>query len=95
LGVLKAIGFTNGQVLMLVLLESCLLAVLGGLLGLGFAWMLTSRGDPTGGMLPQFFFPVHDFFIGLGFSLALGLATGFFPALRAMRLGVAEALRRM
>jgi putative ABC transport system permease protein len=95
LGVLKAIGFTNGQVLALVLLESCLLAVLGGLLGLGFAWMVTSRGDPTGGMLPQFFFPPRDFLLGLGLSLTLGLATGFFPALRAMRLRVADALRRM
>ena len=35
LGVLKAMGFTNAQVLSLVLAESCLLAVLGGGLGLG------------------------------------------------------------
>src|ERR1019366_8789909 len=45
LGVLKAIGFTNGQVLVLVLLESCLLAVLGGALGLGIAKLLIARGD--------------------------------------------------
>jgi ABC-type antimicrobial peptide transport system permease subunit len=34
-------------------------------------------------------------FIGLGISLVLGVATGFFPALGAMRLRVADALRRM
>lgn len=95
LGVLKAIGFTNGQVLWLVLLESCALALAGGLAGLGLAWLLTSRGDPTGGMLPLFFFPVRDVLIGVGLSLALGLVTGIFPALQAMRLRVAEALRRM
>jgi putative ABC transport system permease protein len=95
LGVLKAIGFTNGQVLSLVLGESCLLTVLGGVLGLGLAWLLTSRGDPTGGMLPLFFLPARDVFIGLGISLALGLLTGIFPAQQAMRLRVAEALRRM
>ncbi|HYG35137.1 MAG TPA: FtsX-like permease family protein, partial [Clostridia bacterium] len=95
LGVLKAIGFTNGQVLTLVLLESCLLALLGGVLGLGAAWVLTSGGDPTGGMLPQFFFPVSDLLLGLGLSLLLGLVTGIFPALQAMRLRVADALRRM
>jgi putative ABC transport system permease protein len=95
LGVLKAIGFTNGQVLGMVLLESCLLAVLGGVVGLGLAWLMTSRGDPTGGLLPMFFFPPHDLLVGLGFSLALGLVTGFFPALQAMRLRVADALRRI
>ena len=95
LGVLKAIGFTNGQVLALVLLESCLLAVIGGALGLGFGKALTALGDPTGGLLPMFFFPNHDLIVGLGGCLALGLVTGFFPALQAMRLRVAEALRRI
>ena len=37
LGVLKAIGFTNAQVMSLVLAESCLLTILGGVLGLGLA----------------------------------------------------------
>ena len=95
LGVLKAIGFTNGQVLFFVLAESCLLTVLGGVLGLGLALALTSRGDPTGGMLPLFFLPMRDVFIGLGISVVLGLVTGIFPAQQAMRLQVAEALRRM
>ena len=95
LGVLKAIGFTNGQVLGLVLAESCLMAVLGGVLGLTLAWLITSGGDPTGGMLPQFFFPLRDLLLGLGLSLVLGLFTGIFPALTAMRLRVADALRRM
>lgn len=95
LGVLKAIGFTNGQVLALVLAESCLLAMLGGGLGLGLAWVMIARGDPTGGLLPLFHFPVQDLLLGLGISLALGLLTGIFPAKQAMRLRVADALRRM
>ena len=95
LGVLKAIGFTNWQVLALVLSESCLLAVLGGGLGLGFAWLLVARGDPTGGMLRLFSLPTGDVLIGGALSVALGVITGIFPALQAMRLHVAEALRRM
>ena len=95
LGVLKAIGFTNGQILSLVMAESCLLTVLGGVLGLGLAVVLTAGGDPTGGMLPMFFFPVRDVLIGLGISVALGLITGILPAQQAMRLRVADALRRM
>jgi putative ABC transport system permease protein len=95
LGVLKAIGFTNAQIVSLVLAESCLLTVLGGALGLGLAWLVISRGDPTNGLLPMFFFPTRDLLIGLGLSVALGLVTGIFPALQAMRLRVADALRRM
>ncbi len=95
LGVLKAIGFTNGRVLALVLLESCLLAVLGGALGLGIGELLTARGDPTGGLLPMFRFDNRDLAAGLAGCLALGLVTGVFPALQAMRLRVADALRRM
>ena len=92
---LKAIGFTNGQVLWLVMAESCVLAVLGGMLGLGAAWLFTARGDPTNGMLPQFFFPTRDLVGGVVLSVALGVVTGIFPALQAMRLRVADALRRM
>jgi ABC-type lipoprotein release transport system permease subunit len=46
-------------------------------------------------MLPQFFFPHRDLWVGLGLSLVLGLATGIFPAVAAMRLRVADALRRI
>ena len=95
LGMLKAIGFTNVQVLGLVLAESCLLAVLGGVAGLVVAWVMTSRGDPTGGLLPLFYMPYRDLAVGVAFSVALGLVTGFFPALQAMRLQVADALRKI
>ena len=95
LGVLKAIGFTNGQIVSLVLAESCLLTVLGGTLGLGLAWLMISRGDPTSGLLPMFFLPTRDLLVGFGISIALGFVTGIFPALQAMRLRVADALRRM
>jgi putative ABC transport system permease protein len=40
-------------------------------------------------------FPVKDLFVGLAIAAGLGLATGIFPALQAMRLRVADALRRM
>jgi putative ABC transport system permease protein len=95
LGVLKAIGFTNGRVLFLVLAESWVLSLLGGMLGLGLAWAIISRGDPTGGLLPMFFLPRADLATGLAISVALGFVTGIFPALQATRLRVADALRRM
>ena len=95
LGVLKALGFTNGQVLTLVMAESCLLAGLGGLIGLLLGWMLTLGGDPTGGQLPLFYLPPRDVIVGLAITICLGAITGIFPALQAMRLRVADSLRRM
>jgi putative ABC transport system permease protein len=57
--------------------------------------VITSGGDPTGGMLPRFFFPIKDLALGIGLSLLLGVVTGIMPAMAAMRLKVADALRRM
>lgn len=94
IAVLKTLGFSHGQALGLVLAESCLIAVLGGLAGLGLAWLMVSAGDPTGGQLPVFFLPGRDAILGVVFAVLLGLVTGFLPALSAMRLRIAEALRR-
>jgi putative ABC transport system permease protein len=95
LAVLKAMGFTHRGVLGLVLAESCLLAMLGGFLGLAIAWMLiTWIGDPSGGALPIFFLPIKDLMLGIVLVLLLGLVTGLLPALQAQRLQIADALRR-
>lgn len=97
LGVLKALGFTDGKVLGLVLAESCLLAVLGGFVGLLLAaWIIPVLGEAPmiSRYLPTFYLPGRDLAIGALFVLALGLITGIWPALEARRLQVAEALRR-
>jgi len=94
LGVLKAMGFTNWQMLVLVLAESCFLAVLGGAAGLATAWWLIAKGDPTGGSLPIFYFPTASLLLGSAFILALGIIAGILPAWQAMRLQIADALRR-
>src|SRR6266404_5969091 len=96
LGVLKALGFTGAQVLALVLAESCLIAVLGGALGLGLAAVvIPALGKALATMLPMFYFPPRDIIVAIGICIALGLLTGIFPAVMAMRLRVADALRRM
>ncbi len=95
LAILKTLGFTNLQVLGLVMAESVLLAVLGGGLGLGLAATVIARGDPTGGFLPLFYLPERDLVVGAGLVVLLGIATGLLPALSAMRLRIVEALRRV
>jgi putative ABC transport system permease protein len=94
LGVLKALGFTNMRVLVLVLVESCLLAGVAGFVGLAIAKFFVSLGDPTGS-LPLFYFPNIDVMIGVGIVFALGILAGIGPAIQAMRLNMADALRRM
>ena len=94
LGTLKAMGFSDGRIIALVLAESCFLAGLGGGLGLGIAWLLISAGDPTRGGLPAFQFPTLDLLLGVGLVVVLGAVTGIIPAMQAMRIQVAEALRR-
>lgn len=94
LGVLKAVGFSDAQVLGLVLIESMLIAIIGGGIGLGLGWFLVNLGDPTNGALPIFFMPRLSIILGFIFILLLGLVAGIFPALQAMRLNTVEALRR-
>jgi putative ABC transport system permease protein len=94
LGTLKAMGFSDRRIITLVLGESCFLAGLGGGLGLAIAWLLISAGDPTRGGLPAFQFPTLDLLKGAGLVVVLGAVTGIVPAMQAMRIQVAEALRR-
>jgi putative ABC transport system permease protein len=93
-GVLKTLGFSNGAILTLVLSESVLIAVIGGSLGLGLAWLFVQNGDPTNGMLPIFTLPARDMAIGAGLILVLGLIAGALPAVNAMNLKITDALRR-
>jgi putative ABC transport system permease protein len=95
LAVLKTVGFPDWAVLMLVLVESVLVALLGGGLGVALAKALTLRGDPTNGLLPIFYLPPQSIATGVGVALLVGVIAGFLPAFSAMRLRVVEALRRV
>ena len=95
LAVLKTLGYGDGRVLSMVLMESCVLALVGGIAGLAVSYTLvTIGGDPTGAFLPQFFFPIPDLVIGVLMVIGLGFAAGAVPALQAQRLKIVDALRR-
>ncbi len=93
-GVLKTLGFSNGSILSLVLGESLMIAVIGGTLGLGLAWLIVQNGDPTNGMLPIFVLPTRDVAIGAALIVLLGVIAGALPAMNAMHLKITDALRR-
>jgi putative ABC transport system permease protein len=97
LGVLKAVGFSNERVLGVVLGESLVIAVLGGLAGLLFGWLaVTGMGQSSAirQFFPIFFIPTRDMLVGIALTLGLGFIAGILPAVQAMRLRLADALRR-
>jgi len=94
LAVLKTLGYRNGLILTLVLAESLVIATAGGGVGLVLAWLVSRQGDPTGGLLPAFFFPRNDMILGVALVFGLGIASGLLPAVRATRLRIVDALRR-
>ncbi|KAF1690722.1 ABC transporter permease [Pseudoxanthomonas taiwanensis] len=93
LAVLKTIGFSDGAVLGMVLAESVLLVLLGGVLGLGLAAVLSpvvSAG--SGGVITLPPIGWRSWLLGLGLMAGIGLLVGALPALRAMRLNIVDAL---
>jgi putative ABC transport system permease protein len=93
MGVLKTLGFSNGSILALILGESVLIAVIGGSLGLGLAWLIVQNGDPTNGMLPIFILPRATSRLARVMIVVLGLIAGALPAFNAMNLKNHRALR--
>ncbi len=95
LAILKTLGFSDGRILRLVLVESCIIAIIGGGLGLAAAWVIVAQGDPTGGLLPPFYLAGADIASGAAIILTLGIATGIWPAVQASRLRIVDALRKV
>ena len=93
LAVLKTIGFSNGSVLAMVLAESVLLLVLGGVIGLGLV-SLISMALPalSGGMITHTSVGAKSWSLGLALAIAIGVVIGTLPAMRAMRLNIVDAL---
>jgi putative ABC transport system permease protein len=96
LAILKAIGFQDGTILVLVLVEALTIALIGGLLGLGLAALLVPLvANALSGMLPNLILSKTILAMGLGFALLVGGASGLIPGIGAMRLRVVEAFRKV
>ncbi len=96
LAVLKAIGFSDRAVLLFVLAESIVIAVVGGIMGLGLAVVaVPGLAKALNGVLPSLVLAPSMLLIGLIFALFVGLASGLLPGLTAMRMRVVNALRRV
>lgn len=93
LAVLKTLGFSNQKVLALVLSESVLLSLIGGGLGLLLAFVLVPGvAQAMRGFLPGMAFTPGALGLGVVVAVVLGVVVGLFPALKAMRLSIVDAL---
>ena len=92
LAILKTLGFKDGLVLVLVLVESVLLVGLGGVIGMGLARViLPGLASKAQGMLPATI-PLQTWIVGAVLIVLIGLVVGVLPALRAKRLKIVDAL---
>jgi len=96
---MRAIGFRGLPVVVAVILETMLLALLGGVIGGAIAWIVfngytaATLGSNFSQVMFQFKVSPELLWNGLKWALGIGLVGGLFPALRAARLPVTEALR--
>ena len=99
---LRALGFHSGPVVISVLMESLLLALMGGVIGATAAWWVfdgfrAATLNFTSFSQVAFAFDVSLSLLvrGIVFAMVIGLVGGLFPALQAARQPVANALREL
>lgn len=95
LAVLKTVGFGDGLLLTVVLLESVLVMLIGGLIGLGLGWLFVQGvAAQAGAMLPGIYLSPQAMLLAVILMIAGGVLAGLFPALKARRLTIVDALAR-
>jgi putative ABC transport system permease protein len=96
IGLYKSLGASNNKILTIFILEAAFIGLIGGvigtLIGFGLAELIAIIGTQSGFAL----FAVKSIdiiILSLGFSIVVGVVSGFYPALRAAKLDPVEALR--
>ncbi len=93
IGIRKSVGASTGDIFTQILVESVVIAILGGLAGLAFSFVLVR--------IIAYFSPtenapivtVASMVVAFGFSVLVGIAAGIFPAIKASQMNPIEALR--
>ncbi len=97
IGIMKSIGARNSSILFIFFIESGILGLIGGIIGIAFGYGLAKLGGfiaaSSGYALLKPYFPWWLIVGCLAFSFFIGAASGFFPARAASRLKPVDALR--
>jgi putative ABC transport system permease protein len=93
IAVMKTLGFQAPRIFRMILSESVLLSLIGGLLGMGLATLVILAVAPAlASFLPGLSMPPDLFAVSVGMMLVLGLVTGFIPAWNAQHVRIVDAL---
>jgi len=97
IGIMKAIGSTNKRILMIFMLESGLLGLIGGVVGIGLGYLIASTGGKfaaeSGFALLQPAFPWYLTAGCLLFGFFVGAVSGLLPSIQASKQKPVDALR--
>jgi putative ABC transport system permease protein len=102
IGIMKAIGGSEGEIKMIFFVEAATIGVIGAVFGLILGWAVTRVANLVANahLLPEghravnlFYFPIWLILGAIAFSIVVSLAAGLYPAIRAARVDPVEALR--
>ncbi len=91
IGIRKALGAKKKDILIQFLIEALVMSLVGGAVGLILGWAVSVLVSRYGGWTPTL--SMFSVVIGIGFSSAVGLIFGIYPAMKAAKLNPVEALR--
>ena len=93
IGVLKTLGFSDGTVFAMVVTEAAVITLGGGVVGALLARLAVQGANL--GFLPPLQVDWATVLAGIGVALLIGAVSGLIPAIRASRLRIVDALRRV
>jgi putative ABC transport system permease protein len=93
IGLRKAVGAHDNDILLQFLVEALVLCFLGGLVGVGLAYGVAALFEQIPSLTFTVLIQPDSLALALGFSLLAGLVFGIYPAMRATQLDPIEALR--
>ncbi|MRN53725.1 ABC transporter permease [Paenibacillus monticola] len=103
IGIMKVLGANMGQIRNMFITESALLGLLGGMVGIGFSYLIVSGinklvggsigGAEMGGSL-VILIPLSTIPVGIIFAILTGVLSGIYPAISASRINALTAIKR-